>query len=167
MTATFAAIIWVYYVVPLSSRGLEARLLLRLALAVVVFLGVLAWQVRQIVLAELPAVRAAQAVVLAVPLFLTGYAFLYLLLSRGGGGFSQQLTRTSALYFAVVVFSSIGFGDITPTTDLNRLVVMSQVLGGVVFVAVAIRVFFAASRLSLRRDQSRPPSGNSHDRDAE
>jgi len=157
MVATFVVIIGAYYIVPLGTGAPPATFVLRLVTAVILFLGVLAWQVRQIVRAELPALRAVQSVVVAVPLFLTGYAVLYLLVSRGGEGFSQPLTRTSALYFAVVVFSSVGFGDITPTTDTNRIIVMTQILGGIVFVAVAIRLFFAVSRMSLDRDQSPSP----------
>jgi voltage-gated potassium channel len=162
--ATLAATIAVYYLLPLTTRQLGVGLLLRFVLAGVVFVAVLAWQVRQIVRSRLPALRAAQAVVVAVPLFLTGYALLYLLLARAGFGFSEELTRTSALYFTVVVFGSVGFGDITPTTDVSRIVVMSQIMGGVAFLAVAVRLFLAASLRGLESTVS-PPEGEVTERE--
>ncbi|MET0693402.1 MAG: potassium channel family protein [Propionibacteriaceae bacterium] len=159
MVVTFFAVIALYYVVPLSTRELGVRSLVRLGVGLALFVGILVWLVRGILRSDLPELRAAQAVVVAVPVFLTGYAVLYYVLSREGGGFTEPLTRTSALYFAVVVFGSVGFGDITPTSDLNRIVVMSQVLAGLAFIAVAIRIFFAASRLRLNRDRPASDGG--------
>jgi voltage-gated potassium channel len=154
MIVTFFAIIGIYYLIPMSGREFGARSVVLLVLAGVAFLAVLAWQVREILRAEMPGLRAVQAVVVAAPLFFTGYAALYVVLSQTQGGFTEQLTRTSALYFSVVVFSSVGFGDIAPKSDLNRLVVTSQMLAGLVFIAIVVRLFFGASRMSLQRHQS-------------
>ena len=154
MIVTFFAIIGMYYLIPLSPREFGAGSLGRLILAGVAFLAVVAWQVREILRAELPGLRAVQAVVVAAPLFLTGYAALYVILSESQGGFTEPMTRTSALYFAVVVFSSVGFGDIAPKSDLTRLIVTSQMLAGLVFIATVVRLFFGASRMSLQRRQA-------------
>ena len=154
MIVTFFGIFGMYYLIPLNARELGARSVVLLLLAGVAFLAVLAWQVREIFRAEMPGLRAVQAVVVAVPLFLTGYAALYVVLSQAQGGFTEEITRTSALYFTVVVFSSVGFGDIAPTSDLNRIVVMSQMLAGLVFLAMVIRLFFGASKMSLQRRQT-------------
>ena len=156
MVVTFFAIIGVYYVVPINVREFVAASVVLVISAVVAFLAVLAWQVREIFRAKIPGLRAVQAVVVAVPLFLTGYAALYVNLSEAQGGFTEEMTRTSALYFSVVVFSSVGFGDIAPTSDLNRLVVTSQMLAGLVFLATIVRLFFGASRMSLQRRQPNP-----------
>ena len=154
MIITFIAIIGMYYIIPLNTTEFRLGSILLLIFAGVAFLVVLAWQIREILRAEMPGLRAVQAVVVAVPLFLTGYSALYVILSEGRGGFTEQLTRTSALYFSVVVFSSVGFGDIAPTSDLNRIAVMSQMLAGLVFIATVIRLFFGASKMSLQRRQS-------------
>ena len=154
MIVTFFTIIGMYYIIPMSTRDFGAGSIVLFILAGVAFLGVLAWQVREIFRAEMPGLRAVQAVVVAAPLFLTGYATFYVILSESQGGFTEQLTRTSALYFSVVVFSSVGFGDIAPKSDLNRLVVTSQMLAGLVFIAIVVRLFFGASRMSLQRRQS-------------
>ncbi len=154
MIVTFFAIIGMYYIIPMGARQFGARSIVLLILAGLAFLAVLAWQVREIFRAEMPGLRAVQAVVVAAPLFLTGYAALYVILSQSQGGFTEQLTRTSALYFSVVVFSSVGFGDIAPISNLNRIVVTSQMLGGLVFIAIVVRLFFGVSKMSLQRRQS-------------
>jgi hypothetical protein len=156
MILTLVAIIGMYYIIPMSEREFGAGSIVLLTLAGVAFLAVLAWQIREIFRADMPGLRALQAVVVATPLFLTGYAALYVILSQAQGGFTEQLTRTSALYFSVVVFSSVGFGDIAPKSDLNRIVVTSQMLGGLVFIAMVVRLFFGASKMSLQRRQSNP-----------
>ena len=154
MTVTFFAIIGMYYIIPLSPRDFGARSIVLFVLAGVAFLAVLAWQVKEIFRAEMPGIRAMQGVVVTAPLFLTGYAALYAILSESQGGFTEPMTRTSALYFSVVVFSSVGFGDIAPQSDLNRLVVTSQMLAGLIFIGIVVRLFFGASRISLQRRQS-------------
>ena len=154
MIITFFGIIGMYYILPLNGGEFRARSIVVLIVAALAFLAVVAWQIREILRAEMPGLRALQAVAVAVPLFLTGYAALYVILSQTQGGFTEQMTRTSALYFSVVVFSSVGFGDIAPKSDLNRLVVTSQMLAGLVFIATVVRVFFGASKMSLQRRQS-------------
>ena len=68
----------------------------------------------------------------------------------------RQLLTTShprcrALYFTVTVFSTVGFGDITPTSDPARAVVMVQMIGDLVFIAVVIRLILEAARGTLGR----------------
>ena len=45
-----------------------------------------------------------------------------------GGEFTQPLTRTDALYFTVTVFSTVGFGDISPKLEAARVVLIAQML---------------------------------------
>jgi hypothetical protein len=60
--------------------------------------------------------------------------------------FGQQLTHVSALYFAVTVFSTVGFGDITAKTDAARLAVTAQMICDLAVVAVVVRLIFGAAR---------------------
>ena len=89
MIVTFFAIIGMYYIIPMSAREFGAGSIVLLILAVLAFLAVLAWQVREIFRAEMPGLRAVQAVVVAAPLFLTGYAALYVILSQVAGRFHR------------------------------------------------------------------------------
>jgi voltage-gated potassium channel len=49
----------------------------------------------------------------------------------------------------------VGYGDIAPRTDLARIVVSSQVLGDLLFIALGLRAIFGISKLSLSRHEER------------
>ena len=77
-----------------------------------------------------PALKAAQALGLVLPLYLLVFASTYYVMERASAAnFSQPLTRTDALYFTVTVFSTVGFGDITPRSEAARIVLIVQMLG--------------------------------------
>jgi voltage-gated potassium channel len=73
-------------------------------------------------------------------------------------GTPHPLDRPSALYFAVTVFSTVGFGDIAPHTDTARLVVTVQMLADLAVIAVVIRLIFGAVNRAVRgNDRSADP----------
>ncbi len=55
-------------------------------------------------------------------------------------------TLSEAFYFSTIVITSLGFGDITPTTDLGRVVVSIQAMVG--FLTFAILVSMAFRRIT-------------------
>lgn len=61
---------------------------------------------------------------------ITVFAILYFLLARMGGadftGLSKTSTPLDALYFSSTVQSSVGFGDISPTSGRAKMLVMLQ-----------------------------------------
>ena len=59
--------------------------------------------------------------------------------------FTQPLTRTDALYFAVTVFSRVGFGDITPKSEAARVVLIVQMLGDLALLGAGARVLLGAA----------------------
>jgi voltage-gated potassium channel len=62
---------------------------------------------------------------LIVPFYLLVFASTYFVMQRASAAnFTQPLTRTDALYFAVTVFSTVGFGDITPKSEAARVVLI-------------------------------------------
>ena len=63
------------------------------------------------------------------------------------------MTRSSALYFTVTVFSTVGFGDITAKTDVARLVVTVQMLADLAVVAVVIRLILGAANRGVDRQK--------------
>jgi voltage-gated potassium channel Kch len=73
--------------------------------------------------------------------------------------FSHPLTRTDSLYFTVTTFSTVGYGDITPTSQTARLVVTAQMILDLLFLGVGIRVFIGAVQLARQtrgRDTPKP-----------
>ena len=145
-----------YYVVPAAHRAHEA-IGVRLGVSMALFVAVLSLEVRAITRHAQPMLRAVVAMATVIPLFLVLFAWIYLTMSRSDpAAFGQVLDRDSALYFAVTVFSTVGFGDIVAKTDTARLVVTVQMLADLAVVAVVIRLILgAASRGEARK--SPPP----------
>ncbi len=136
---------------------------MRLTAGLALFVTALTYEVRAIMKSSRPVLRAADALALVIPVFIVVFAWTYLTLAKSDpGSFSQPLTRVSALYFTVTVFSTVGFGDITPVTDSARVVVMAQMVGDLVFIAVVVRLILEAARGTLgtrtTAEPGNPPS---------
>lgn len=82
-----------------------------------------------------------------MPLFVALFAWCYLLLSAADpGAFTEPLNRIDAAYFSVVTLSTVGFGDISATSDLSRLLVTAQIAISLTLLAAAVRVILVAGR---------------------
>ena len=91
--------------------------------------------------------RAAEALAATTPLFLLLFASAYFVLSRDDPmTFTQQLSRSDALYFTITIFSTVGFGDITPQGEATRLVVAVQMLLDLLVLGLGIQVIVGAAR---------------------
>ncbi len=138
-----------------------AAALMRLAVGCLVFLVIVAWQVHRILKADLPGLKAIEGLAVAVPLFLYLFASIYLSLSHtSSSAFSEPLDHTGALYFAITVFATVGFGDITPRTDMARVLVSLQMLIDLVLLGALVRVIVGAAKVGLSRE-SRPSTDQS------
>ena len=98
--------------------------------------------------------QAVEALGLIVPLFLLLFASTYFVMERASAAaFTQPLTRTDALYFTVTVFSTVGFGDISPKSEAARIVLIVQMLGDLAILGAGIQVLVRA--VQRGRQQSR------------
>ena len=155
-TAIAVALAWivlvgVYYLVPVGHPS-DARAFVRLGISAGLFAVIVAGQTRRIVRAELPELRAVEALGVILPLFLVVFAGIYLSLSHASAAaFSQRLDHTRALYFTITVFSTVGFGDITPATDFARIMVSIQMLLDLVIIGAVVRLLINAAKTSLTR----------------
>ena len=121
-----------------------------------ILLVISAGQVREILKAEFPALRAAEALATSVPLFLLLFASAYYVMERASpDSFSHTLTRTDALYFVVTTFSTVGYGDIAATSQSARLVVTAQMLLDLLALGLGVRVLLGAVQLA-QPDQPGP-----------
>ena len=140
-----------YYVLPIEHRAHQS-VVLRLSTALVVFSVVLAVEVRQISNHDHPILRAGVAMATIISLFLVLFAWLYLTMSISNpAAFGVLLTRTSSLYFTITVFSTVGFGDITPKSDPARIVAMVQMLTDLADLAVVVRLILGAATRGMAR----------------
>jgi hypothetical protein len=81
------------------------------------------------------------------------FAVAYLeMADADAGSFSEPLSRTDALYYTVTVFSTVGFGDIIPKTDLARVATTVQMLlGDLLVVGLVLNVMVGAVKAGLHR----------------
>jgi len=134
------------------DRPWSADTAVRLLVGLLVFAGITAWQVRKISGSGYPGAQAAEALGLIVPLYLLVFASTYFLMERASAAnFTQPLTRTDALYFAVTVFSTVGFGDITPKSEAARVVLIVQMLGDLAVLGAGIRILLGAVQRGRRQ----------------
>ena len=153
-TLTSTVLVVLYYTLPLTGR-LDASATVLLVSGLLVFSGVITWQVRAILGSDYPALRAIEALAAAIPLFLLLFAAAYLKLADvRPEAFTEPLTRTDALYFTVTVFSTVGFGDIAPVAQAARVTVMVQMLGDLLVVGLVLRGMLGAVRTSLQRREA-------------
>src|ERR1700727_2933167 len=148
-------LVTLYYVLPMDN-ALDTHTVLLLVLCLAVLAALLTWQIRVITKSQYPGLRALETVAAVVPLYILAFATTYFLIERANAAyFSQPLTRSSALYFSMTVFSTVGFGDITPKTDPARLIVTAQMFFDLILLGFGARVFLSAVTLGPR---GRPPA---------
>ena len=102
--------------------------------------------------------RAAEALGLVIPLYLVLFASTYFLMERASAAsFTQPLTRTDALYFAVTVFATVGFGDIAAKSETARIVLIIQMLADLVLLGAGARVLLQAVQRGRERRSDTGP----------
>ena len=145
----WALIVGAYFVLPIGHES-GLRAVIRLGADVAMIGALLAWQIQRISKAELPELRAAEALGIIVAVFLVAFSAIYLSLSHETPStFTQQLSHAKALYFTITIFSTVGFGDITPTTDAARLVVSAQMLLDLALIGAGVRLILNVAKSSF------------------
>jgi voltage-gated potassium channel len=153
---TAIGVVVLYFVIPIDAHP-HGSVVSRLAVALALFIAALLYEVRAIIRARHPILRAAVAMALIVPLFITLFSWTYLTMSRSEpAAFAMRFTRVEALYFTVTVFTTVGFGDIHAHTDPARVVVTIQMLSNLVVIAVVLRLLLAAGQGAFGRPDPAP-----------
>ncbi|MFJ9539133.1 potassium channel family protein [Streptomyces sp. NPDC101225] len=161
LAAVSIALTWivltaVYYVLPIGSHftGSAAT---RLTIGLLLFVLLLLHKAGRVSRSELPGLRAVEALASVIPLFLVIFASTYLAIASPSA-FSEPLDHTKALYFTITVFSTVGFGDITPETDTARLLVSVQMLLDLVVLGAVVRLLTKAAETGRARGPKEPPA---------
>ena len=146
-----AVLVAIYYLLPLDTTSAWAAVTM-LVIGVLLFGGLVTVQVLVIVRSRFPGLRGVEALATCVPLFLVLFAATYVVLdTQSAGYFNQPLTRSSALYFTITVFTTVGFGDITAQTETAQLVVTGQMVADLVVIGIAVKLIVGSVRRTHER----------------
>jgi voltage-gated potassium channel len=143
-----------YALAPLDRRpvGLVA---VELIVSLLLLAALLGWQITSVIRSPYPGLRAAEAVAVTLPLIILLFSAAYFVMEEASSGtFTEPLTRIDALYFTVTVFASVGFGDITPKTEVARMIVTLQMIVDLALIGVIAKVLLGAvqqRRQTIRR----------------
>ena len=151
-----AVLVTIYYLLPLDHTA-QWLAVMMLTIGLAVLIGLVAYQVRAISGSRYPGLRALEALAVTVPLFLLLFASTYMVMAAlSARSFSQPLNHTDALYFTVTVFATVGFGDITPTAGVARLVVTGQMIVDLIILGLGARVILGAVSRGRQRRPAEP-----------
>jgi voltage-gated potassium channel len=149
--ASTVALVAIYYLLPLDETSIRFAVGM-LAIGLSSLIGLVAFQVRGIIKATYPALRAVGALATSAPLFLLLFAGTYFVLGNlSADNFSEPMTRTDALYFTVTVFATVGFGDITAVSQPARVLVTGQMVLGIMVVGLGAKIIVDAVQQGLQR----------------
>ncbi|MEU8799102.1 potassium channel family protein [Spirillospora sp. NPDC048819] len=151
---TTLSLLSVYFAAPLT-RPFTPTTAVVLGCALAALAVFFVRQARAIVRSTSPRLRTAEALATSIPLFLLAFAASYCLMGNGTpSGFSERLTHIDALYFAMTVFSSVGFGDIVPRSQAARALTTVQMIGDLVILGLVVKVLLEAMRRGVERRRS-------------
>jgi voltage-gated potassium channel len=150
-SVTAGVLLGVYFVVPIDEP-LQISAVARLIACLIVFAGVVTWQVRSILRSRYPGIRAAEALAFTVPLFLLIFASTYFLMANSSSAnFGRAMTRTDALYFTVTTFATVGYGDIAAASQPARAIVTIQMLLDLLILGLGVRALLGVVRIGKER----------------
>ena len=140
-----AVLITLYYVAPLDHLT-RISLFVWMIIGLLALAAMIAYQVWAILRATFPGVRAIEALATTVPFFLLLFSATYFLMSHASAtNFNvHALTRTDSLYFTVTVFATVGFGDISPASQVARVAVMAQMILNLIVLGLGVRLIAGA-----------------------
>ena len=138
-----------YFCLPLDQAFTD-RTLAVLAIALLIFVVLIALQTRTIGRSRYPRLTAITALAFSIPLFVLLFATTYFLLGHSDpSAFTEPMTRLDSLYFTVTVLSTVGFGDIAAHSEAARAITTVQMIGDLILIGLVVRVFLGAVQNGL------------------
>ena len=149
--AITVALTTLYFVLDLSWIA-DMPVSVSLPVALAAFVALVTVQVRAVMGAAMPGLRAVEALAITLPVFLIIFAGSYHVASVGSpGAFNEPLSKLDALYFAVTTFTTTGFGDIAPRSDVMRATVTLQMLADLAVLGIGLRILLSAVQEARNR----------------
>jgi voltage-gated potassium channel len=146
-----------YYLLPLDRLS-SVPMWLTLAVGLLALAGFAAYQLKRVIRARYPALKAVEALATTAPLFLLLFAAAYFLMAAADpSNFNvETLTRTDSLYFTVTIFATVGFGDITAASEAARILVTVQMILDLIVLGLGIRIFVSAVEVGRQKASNGP-----------
>lgn len=69
-------------------------------------------------------------------------------------GLEEDLSLSSALYFAWVTGTTVGYGDITPTTTATRILAIIVAIMGIMFTGIVVAIAIEAAKIAVENSIS-------------
>ncbi len=151
----------VYWVIPLNeSTGTTITVVVLCSLGLVLFAIVFVRRLRAITRSDYPLVTAGESLIEVLAVFVVLFAMIHLAIADAAvDSYSERLDRLDAIYFAVTVLTTVGFGDISPVSSSARLATTIQMLADLFLIAAAARVIIGVARRSDARRQGLSKTG--------
>lgn len=145
--------IWVFMWLVPDEAGLSIVWPMMLGVAGVAFyIWFFRRQVKMVGKSNLPGLRAAEALILVIAMFLAIFASAYVILSSNDvSSFTEPMDNFTAYYYALTVLATVGFGDITPVSTVARSISMVQMACDIAIVGVAFKVISGAATSALKK----------------
>ena len=150
-------LIVVYATAPLGQRP-DQSIVVKLCVALLALVIVLGLQFRSVSRSPHPTLRGVESVAVTVPLLILSFAATYFVMAEADpASFTESLSRLDAVYFSVTVLATVGFGDITPTSETARAIVTGQMIVDLIFVGLIAKVLVGAVQ-RRRQALGHPPA---------
>lgn len=141
-----------YFVLPLAKINHDI-MFIALGAGVVALLAYAAIHIWAIINSDHPSIQAVEGFFIFVVLFLVMSAAWYYVISLTypHSFTSDALTRLDALYFAITIFATVGFGDISAASQLARAFVTAQMVIDLFILGLGIRILTRAVKKSAAK----------------
>ena len=155
---TTTILLTAYVLMPFTLIS-QARYLTAFVVGAAVVLAVLAVEFSRTMRSPYPRLRAVESLLTAGPLFIVLFATAhYVIGQQDPAGYTEPMTRLDALYFTVTTFATVGYGDISPHSEIARLVAMVQMVSGLILVGVIAKLLFGIAQEGDRLRLSSSPA---------
>jgi multisubunit Na+/H+ antiporter MnhB subunit len=147
----FAVIWFVLSLVPQTPGvGLAGPILMIIACAAI-YVWNFRRQLKKIKRSKFPQLAAVEALILIAAMFLAVFAAIYVMESTAvPSAFSEDLDHFNAYYFALTILATVGFGDITPVSNVARATAMVQMAIDIAFIAVLVRIISSVATNTIK-----------------
>jgi voltage-gated potassium channel len=149
LVAGVVILLWAYYALPFDWDP-AVQVLGGVVGSVLLLMGMVLVPLRAVTRAEFPELRAIEATGFTATLAVVLFASIYLTLANADPtAFSETLGHTDALYLSMTTVTTVGFGDVSATSEAARVAVMVQMLVTFAVLGLLVRLVTRVVRRSL------------------